>query len=274
MLISKDPNLTFSVWNKCRLRRELSSLWISLYSVVKARCKVKSRRPHFVLQKRVKGKSKSCAPSGCQLIDLGRRSKREYPGDLHAPYCPLYKHRLGWGHLFLQNILLSMIILYRNTTGSGWSLFLNKYILFLIIKFHYVRHNKAFNFLLSVRLQVKVITKKIKNVQWEFSRWRNWLKRRFIWWWRRANHLPHYITRNILDFFCDALIHEIFISQKQELDLHRFVKTRYTRVQNIPQSKIYKAIYSIGYCQRLQMCKIKSKYQGAWCWEEVCTCAQ
>ena len=32
----------------------------------------------------------------------------------------------------------------------------------------------------------------------------------------------------ILEIFCVALIHEIFISQKQELDLHRFVKTKYT----------------------------------------------
>ena len=119
-------------------------VWISLYSVV---------RPHFVLQKRVKGKSKSCAPSGCQLIDLGRRSKREYPGDLHAPYCPLYKHRLGWGHLFYKiSCFWWLYCNSRNTTGSGWSPFLNKYILFLIIKVHYVKHNKAFKLFWSVRL--------------------------------------------------------------------------------------------------------------------------
>ena len=128
--------------------------------------------------------------------------------------------------------------------------FLNKYILFLMIKSHYVRHNKAFIFFWSVRLQVEVTTKKIKNVQWEFSRWRNWLKRRFIWWWRRANHLPHYITRNILDFFCDALIHEIFISQKQELDLHRFVKTRYTT-----EYKIYHRVKFIKLSVQLDIVK-------------------
>ena len=111
---------------------------------------------------------------------------------------------------------------------------------------------------LSVRLQVEVITKKIKNVQWEFSRWRNWLKRRFIWWWRRVNHLPHYITRNILDFFRDALIHEVFISQKQEWDLHRFVKTKYTT-----EYKIYHRVKFIRLSIQLDIVKDQKQISGS-----------